>query len=120
MVIPTYLHKASSVRSNISDTQSLNEYNSRRQTNRKLRQSVDLTQSIDCNNNEPLKPRDQNEPVGETIQYPVASKMREMLATDSSMPMEKPAGIYSLTTSSSSFVHLWVLKDMLAMCSFDC
>lgn len=92
MVIPLY-PKAKSVRSNSSDTQSLNEFNNRRRTsNRRLRHSVDLSQSIDCNNNARLKPRDQNEPIGDAIQYPAASKMREMLATDSSLPMEKPVG----------------------------
>ena len=93
MAAPLHPHKANSVRSNASDTQSLKDFNNKRQLpNRKFRQSVDLTQSIDCNNNEPLKPRDQNEPIGETIQYPAASKMREMLSTDSNTPMEKPTG----------------------------
>lgn len=91
MVIPFY-PRASSVKSNNSDAQSLNDYSRRgHASNRKLRQSVDLSQSIDCNNNRPLKPRSQNELIGEAIQYPSASKMREMISTDSQMPLERPA-----------------------------
>lgn len=94
LIIP-YYPKANSVRSNGSETESLNAFNVRRQNmpvRKPLRQSMDLTLSIDCNSNTPLKPHNQNEGVAGNIQYPVASKMREMLANDGKIPLERPVG----------------------------
>ena len=82
MVIPYYT-KANSVQSNGSDPDSLNGVKGRRLgSQRKPRHGMDLTQSIDCNDNQPLKPHNQNETIGDPIQYPAASKMREMLANE--------------------------------------
>lgn len=82
MVIPYYT-KANSVRSNGSDPDSINGHKGGRLgTQRKPRHGMDLTQSINCNDNKPLKPHNQNEVIGDAIQYPAASKMREMLAND--------------------------------------
>lgn len=82
MAVPHYT-KANSVRSNGSETESLTGINSRRfSSQRKPRHSLDITNSIDCNNNDPLKPHNQSDQAGDSIQWPAASKMREMLAND--------------------------------------